>query len=220
MRHTRLFMLACCLMMAAAAMAQDRYYLSYSDYKNNVWHPLDTLIVEEHSQSRKLWWGGNDFKFTTGDSNLDKTLKKEAFVISHGDSLYVNCRNLRFEKTRFGSGYTRAFVFKDNQLAFANTRIGKKAMRKRGLTAGMFGAIGAAISESNVMKHPVGYVITDDAESLDKGRVAIHMLNDEYMQTLLEGSELLEKYLSVKKTKERESAENTFDILRRMGWMK
>jgi hypothetical protein len=40
------------------------------------------------------------------------------------------------------------------------------------------------------------------------------------MQTLLEGSELLDEYLSVKKTKERESAENTFDILRRMGWMK
>lgn len=60
------------------------------------------------------------------------------------DTMYVNCRNLRFEGTRFGNGYTKAIRIGNRSILFANRLIGEEAQTNRQMNAFMFGAIGAA----------------------------------------------------------------------------
>ena len=47
----------------------------------------------------------------TGDSKTDKTLKKDACLIMHNDSLYINCRGLTCQGVVFGNWYAPAYVF-------------------------------------------------------------------------------------------------------------
>jgi light-regulated signal transduction histidine kinase (bacteriophytochrome) len=122
--------------------------------------------------------GGNDFTLKAGDKAIDKILKKKAFAVMQGDELYVNCRNLRFEKTSFGKGYTKAIRMGENDLLLVNKMIGRDAQLNAAMTGFFFGAIGAALVAGDLAKQQVCYVISNGANK--KGRITIQLIDDDH----------------------------------------
>ena len=110
--------------------AQNKYCKSYEDFKADQWTEIDTVYLDGHSKSHQLWMGGNDYKLTTGDKAQDEIIKKEAFAVICKDTIYVNCRNLRFENTGFGNGYTKGYRYDGDKLCIVNKIIGKAVANK------------------------------------------------------------------------------------------
>ena len=223
MGKIRLAVFVMLLMITHHVSAQEaKYCLSYSDFINDVWTPIEKIDIEEHSNAHKLWWGGNDCSFTTGDKVMDKKLKEEVFMLIYQDSLYINCRNLRLEKTAFGKGYVRAYRFCDNEIVFVNRPIGKEAESEAAAMRFAFGLAGglAAVASNNKKSNAVCYLITDDAETLKKGKIAIHMMDTRTLENRLIGSDYFDEYHKEEKKKKRESAEYTMNFIKRIGWIK
>lgn len=180
-------------------MAQGKYCLSYSDYMSNNWTPLEVLFVEGRSNSQQFWNGGAEFKPMTGMKEVDKILKKKALFAVCKDTLYVNCRSLRYEGCRFGNWYAPGFRLGDDRICFICTKIGVKetGVASAGM---MFGLIGAAIVTSNQLKHKSCYVISSDGGDVER-------IDRYFMEMLLEAKpSLLDAYNLLDK-KEKESAE-------------
>ena len=154
------------LLSAATSFAQSRYALSFSDYMDGKFTALENLTIESRSQSKRFWNGGADFKPKTGDKKTDKLLKKEVKYIIHQDTLYVNCRQLRYEGCRFGSWYAPGFRFGTNKICFIGTKIGKKQISEAVAGGMLFGAIGGAIVASKQLKNKVCYLIESDSKKV------------------------------------------------------
>ena len=154
------------LLFAATSFAQSRYALSFSDYMDGKFTALENLTIESRSQSKRFWNGGADFKPKTGDKKTDKLLKKEVKYIIHQDTLYVNCRQLRYEGCRFGSWYAPGFRFGTNKICFIGTKIGKKQISEAVAGGMLFGAIGGAIVASKQLKNKVCYLIESDSKKV------------------------------------------------------
>ena len=198
--------------------AQGRFCKSYDDFVAGNWTEVADLEPIHHSASHKLWVGGNDYKFETGDKAMDKVMKKEAFVIEYQDTLYVNLRTLRFEKTRFGNGYAQGLPYDGNKIMFVTHRIGRAAANEQFMSGFMFGAIGAAITGSSQLKDRVCYLVDNNG---DGKKTNITLIDDEFMENLLElDRPLLKTYRSEKKQKDRESAAHVLPILKEKGLVK
>lgn len=206
------------LLAALNMSAQGRFCKSYDDFVAGNWTEVADLEPIHHSASHKLWVGGNDYKFETGDKAMDKVMKKEAFVIEYHDTLYVNLRTLRFEKTRFGNGYAQGLPYDGNKIMFVTHRIGRAAANEQFMSGFMFGAIGAAITGSSQLKDRVCYLVDNNG---DGKKTNITLIDDEYMENLLEFDRpLLKTYRSEKKQKDRESAAHILPILKEKGLVK
>lgn len=203
---------------ATTACCQCRYCESYENFTADQWTEIDTIYVKHHSKSRQFWIGGNDYGLSTGEKATDKYLKKNAFVVMQGDTLYVNCQNLRFEGTRFGNGFVRAIRIGNRSLLIVNRLIGKKAMN-RAQVGMMFGAIGTAISVNDNLKQQVCYVISKGAN--DKGVIDIRLIDDHLMELMLEGHDDLKlEYLSEQDDSKRQLATRVVPLLERAGIIK
>ena len=108
----QIFLLFLFLTAGLSGSAQSRYCLSFSDYAAGKWQPLSQLELQYRSGNKSLWNGGASYKPVTGDSKTDKTLKKDARLILHHDSLYINCRRLTCQGVGFGNcTASSAFMF-------------------------------------------------------------------------------------------------------------
>ena len=54
--------------------------------------------------------GGGDYKIYNGDKETDKLIKTKIYAIEVNDSLYVNCRKLKFKKRVIGGWFAPAIV--------------------------------------------------------------------------------------------------------------
>ena len=204
------------LLVVASANAQCHYFLTLDELVSNNWHPLDTIMTTQHSKNHQLWWGGNDYVLTTGDSRVDKVLKKNAFAAMQGDTLYVNCRNLRYEKTGFGNGYTRAMRIGEHSVLFVNKMIGRSARNSVALTSVMFGGIAGAISASGYNKQQVCYLISWGAD--DKGHINIRLLDDDLIEQMLkEHPDLWLEYRAEQDDSKRILAKRVVPLLEKAG---
>ena len=207
------------LLLAIAAIvadAQCRYCNTYEDFIEGRWEHVDTVFCGTHSKSRQLWWGGNDFTLTTGDKATDKILKKDAFAVMVADTIYVNCRNLRYENTRFGNGYTKAMRIGQRSLLFVNRMIGSEAQSDAMMAGFMFGAIGGAIVGSEQMKQQVCYVISYGANS--KGNISIRLIDDGLMDQMVAGhNDLHDEYYAEENDSKRLLATHVIPILEKAG---
>ena len=200
MLRKRLYFVVAALFVVMASSGQCRFCYSYEDFVEDRWEPLDTVFLVQHSKNHQVWWGGNDFTLSTGDSKTDKILKKEAFAVMQADTMYVNCRSLRFEKTRFGNGYAKAMRIGNRSILFVNKLIGKDAMASQQMSALMFGAIGGAD---------------------EKGHISIRLIDDALMEQMVEGhDELRDDYYSETDEKERRMATHIVPILEKAGLFK
>ena len=211
------------MLLAIAAItvadAQCQYCNTYEDFVAGRWQKLDTVYCESHSKSEKILLGINDFSLTTGDKALDKSLKKEAFIVKQVDTLYVNCRNLRFEKTSFGNGYIKARRLGKNDLFFVNKIIGMDASTTAAISGLMFGTIGSAVTANQQMKQQVCYVISNGAN--EKGRIDIRMIDDELMDQMIgKHKNLHDEYYAEENTSKRRLATHIVPILEKAGLFK
>lgn len=199
-----------------SADAQSRYCNTYEDFLEGKWQQLDSIYCKSHSKSRQVWWGGSDYTLTTGDKELDKTLKKMAFAVMIADTIYLNCRNLRYEKTSFGSGYSKARRIGDNSLLLVHRVIGKSALKDEVLSSLVFGVVGEAITVNKQVKNQVCYIISSGAN--EKGRIDIRMINDSLMDQMLQGREDLQKeYYAEENKSKRLLAVHVIPILEKVG---
>ena len=199
-----------------SAKGQCGYYNSYEDFLNGKWERLDTVYIDHHSKSRQFWWGGNDFSISTGNKDVDKKLKKDIFAVIQADTLYLNCRELRFEKTRFGNGYVQARRIGERSIFFVNRMIGKDAASDIQGAGYMFGILGSAVSISRNLKQQVCYVISNGAD--EKGHIIIRVIDDQLMRQMLTGQyDLLDEYYSVENKYDRKLAVHIVPILEKSG---
>ena len=70
----------CCLaVMAQAGVA--KYCMSYSDFVNGNWKPVEELTQGRTKRACQLKSLDNHYYFRTGDKAADKVLKKQAFAV-------------------------------------------------------------------------------------------------------------------------------------------
>ena len=171
------------------ALAQYKVCYSQEDYVEGKWETVDTLYAVHHGKGHQLWWGGNDFTMKSGDKNLDKAIKKDVFAVMMYDSLYVNCRPLRYEKTRFGNGYTKGMPIGEHSILIVNRMIGKNAVNHAISMGFFFGIAGGMIAANENMKQQVCYVISFGAN--EKGQVDIRLVDDQMIEMMLKGQDQL-----------------------------
>lgn len=201
------------------ALAQYKVCYSQEDYVEGKWETVDTLYAVHHGKGHQLWWGGNDFTMKSGDKNLDKAIKKDVFAVMMYDSLYVNCRPLRYEKTRFGNGYTKGMPIGEHSILIVNRMIGKNAVNHAISMGFFFGIAGGMIAANENMKQQVCYVISFGAN--EKGQVDIRLVDDQMIEMMLKGQDqLLRDYYAEEDADLRMLATHVVPILRRSGLMK
>lgn len=160
----QIFLLFLFLTAGLSGSAQSRYCLSFSDYAAGKWQPLSQLELQYRSGNKSLWNGGASYKPVTGDSKTDKTLKKDARLILHHDSLYINCRRLTCQGVGFGNWYAPAYVFDRDYLLF--TAMSLKAKRVTASSAFMFGIVGGAVAAAKHKDDYMCYIFYPNAETV------------------------------------------------------
>lgn len=220
------------LMATVTVCGKCQYCKSYEDFLADKWVDLDTVYSSAHSKAHQIMWGVSNYKLHTGDEYTDRLLNT-AFVVMQADTLYVNSRNLRFEKTKLGKGYCKAARIGEHNLLFTGKLAGKDtqgdAVSGTGaaVTAGiLFGVAGAAIaggisgavSANKLLKNKVCYLITSGAN--EKGRFDVKRFEDPMMDKLLLSRNLIElhnAYYAEKDKKKRRLASNIIPILQKAG---
>lgn len=188
---------------------QSKYCKSYTDYMNDNWTSIDSLTITLRNNGQKVWSGGADFKPETGNKETDKMLKKESRFIIHNDTLYVNCKGLKYQGCAFGNWYAPGFRYEKDKICFICTKIGKKESMKMGMFGALGGAVGGAISASEQMKKRTCYIIHSDEKKVIR-------MTEKYMEELLAPHpEMLEEYNQMKK-KEKEAADVIIGYLHRL----
>lgn len=129
--------------------------------------------------------GGNDYKLDTDDKTIQgKTLRKELWAYSDGDTLYINCLQYKLQPwyaAVISSG--RYLVFKGG--IPADNKMYKSEMQ---VTAVAFGAIGGAIAGAKLAMMRFLY-------ALDLETNTVKMIVPETLKELLaDHPELLEHY--------------------------
>lgn len=191
---------------------QSKYCKSYSDYMNDHWITIDTLSFTSRSDGDKMWNGGGDFKPQAGDEKTDKFLKKKARFIIHNDTLYVNCKGLKYQGCVFGNWFTSGFRYGEDKICFVGIKL-SKARAMRAAFIGLAGeAIVAAAGANNVFeqyKHKTCYFIDSDKK-------AVKRMTTKYMENLLsEYPNMLEEFNNMEK-KEKGRADVILTYLQRL----
>jgi len=211
----KLFSLLCALM-ALSASAQCRYCLSYEDFLENRWWPLDTVIVNTRSMQSKFWWGGNDYTLKGADKSINKILKKGAFAVLTDHRLFVNCNKLKCNGAKFGKGYVQAMMLGEKGLVFANRKTGSAENGEVFAAGFFFGAAGAAIATSNQLKNQVCYLITKATDS--KKDIDVKVLDDKMVSKfLLKYPDLLDDYYFETNPSKRMEAGHIMPLLKKAG---
>ena len=205
----RTTMIFCLLLLSLCSKAQGSYYcLSFADYLIDNWQPLDTLQMERRTDGDKFWNGGASIKPTTGNKQMDKVLKKEARLIRHRDSLYINCSELTCRGQRFGAWYAPAFVYERDYFLFIANNY--KSMRRVNAMSFSFGLIGAAVTSATTKNDYLCYVFNPSTETVEP-------VDTKMMARLLKDRPDLLEQLSKIASKQRYSPEVILPILKELG---
>lgn len=176
---------------------------------NDNWTPIESLTISSRSQGQKIWSGGADFKPETGNKDLDNLLKKQARFIIHDDTLYVNCKGLKYQGCVLGSWYAPGFRYEKDKICFICTKTGKKEAMRASMSGVIGGAIGGAINAAGQVKKRTCYLVNSDEKKVIR-------ITDGYMEELLkEHSELLENFSKLEK-EEKESAKVIIEYLNQL----
>ena len=223
MKLFRTFAFAVMVFMTITAKGQCKFCRSYEDFINDKWEKIDTIYCKKRSKSQQFWWGCNDFTLTTGNKALDKSLKKEAFIVMQSDTAYLNCRNLRHDNVLLGNEFTRVRRFYNNGLIFANQFVDKKSQQNI-RTAISVGGINVGLSVAYANKDKlVCYIISSGAD--EKGYINTRMIDDQMIEELMEKDIIKEgslyiEYLSEGKKAKRMNPSHVIPILEKAGLIK
>ena len=218
--------------MSALAQVNAKYCMTYDDFMDNRWVPIDSLVEGHTQQMPQLKASDDQFKIVTGDKDADGVLKKGALVVEYAGHLYVNCRNLRCNDIPLDvSNYAQAYRYEKNKLLVV-----ARYINGGGLLASLAGdvvatvapidvAIPAAVASSAIWlsmdKLNNHYCYLLDSEANIKGKTAVTRLTDEEMEKILaKDPALLKRYQAVEKKRNRQSASNILPVLMEKGLIK
>ena len=102
------------------------YYTSMENFKTGKSEILTDVEMKDHSDHHSALYGGNDFKFKSGNDDADDILKKTALIVIMDDSLYVNCRKVRTSEAKFPRGYAHGYRYDSDKICFINEKIDDK----------------------------------------------------------------------------------------------
>ena len=215
-----------CLLTTVSVFGQCRYCKSYKDFLEDKWESLDTVYCKEQSKGHAFMWGYSNIILKTGDKNLDNRINYSVFAVMQGKTLYVNNYNLRFEKSRFGKGFSKAARIGEKNLLIVNKLAGKeaqenmsKAVDGAGVMFGLVGAgIAAGVTANKQLKNKICYVLSPDAD--EQGRYDIKLFDDRMMDKLLLSRELIDlhnAYYEEKDKSRRRLAARVLPILMEAG---
>ena len=154
-------------------------YMSFDDIVTKTPSQKYELLVEKRTNGDIKIVGGNDYKIESEDKSLKKTIKKEMWAYSDGDTLYINCFHYKvqpwYAKVLSDGDY---LVFKGGLSQLSDEQKEQMAM------ASYFGAIGGAFAGAKMAMMRFLYVI-------DKKNNEISTLTPELLEKLLADDERL-----------------------------
>lgn len=228
-----LLLLALFLLTSVTICGQCRYCRTYEDFLDDKWEPLDTVYCSIHSKGHQIMWGVCNYKLKTGDEYTDKLLNT-AFAVMQADTLYVNCCNMRFEKSSLGKGYCKAARIEEHNLLFAGKPAGKDVKNEQSAGVGaaalagalfggvvggaIVGGIVGAVNANKNLKNQVCYLVTSGAD--EKGIFNVKRFEDQMMDRLLLSRDLIDlhnAYYAEKDKSKRRMASRIIPILEEAG---
>lgn len=198
---TYLFVL---LFWAVSASAQDKMYANLADLLSDGGDVVTTLNKTKRSKSQIYLSPGADYEiYSEGNKELTKYLKKRTYAVRLDDTLYVNCKHLKYKKYRFGNWYAQGQLV-NGKVYFQAQPLGQIAastlLPKEGSKLG--GYVGDAINASN-LDAKVYYAInaaTGEAEFVGKEMMTQLLasrpaLLEQFSQEESEKADIIGKYL-------------------------
>lgn len=180
-----------CTLLSCRAYSQDMVYSSLQELLSDRGDTVTTLAKEKRTVSQIYLSGGADYQiYSTDNAGFTKYLKKRSFAVRCQDTLYINCKQVRYKKYRFGNWFAKAARVKGHVFFVAqplgqnasNSVVSKDVPRLQG-------SVGDAISASGLVYDRVVYEIFPDGNVDFVGR-------DRMRQILASDAKLLEDFLA------------------------
>ena len=153
--------------LALALKAQNKIYDSYDNLLADKGDIVTTLHKVRRTVNQLYLSGGADYEiYSIDNKQLTKYLKKRCYAVRLNDTLYVNCRNIRYKKYRFGSWYAIGEMVK-GKLYFSAQPLGQIASSSfiPKETSKLGGAVGDAINASGLVTDRVVYEIDPETKN-------------------------------------------------------
>ena len=192
------------LFWAVGTSAQDKMYVNLADLLSDGGDVVTTLNKTKRSKSQIYLSPGADYEiYSENNKELTKYLKQRTYAVRLDDTLYINCKHLKYKKYRFGNWYAQGQLIKGKvyfqaqplgQIA-SSTLLPKEASKLRG-------SVGDAINASS-LDDKVYYAInaaTGEAEFVGKEMMTQLLasqptLLEEFSQEESERADIIGKYL-------------------------
>ena len=200
--------------------SQSKYCLTHSDFINNNWIQEDSLAITPVEGSGCYIASISNSKFTKKQNKgFNKILKKKALYIVYDSVLYVNRRNIVSKGSSLGYNYSYGFRFKDNEVCIISHKVSVGIIFKASALSSLAMQVVPPIASgiiyqsvySAVLDNNVCYVISSDSKK-------VKLVDAKYMTEIIKEHkpELLDKYNSIKKKKDKEAAATVLEYLKEM----
>mgnify|MGYP001289210576 FL=1 len=158
MKTNRLIVLFLVLLMTPVLYGQNILYSTYSDLLSNEGDTIKFLIIEKRSKGSRLSVGGVDYRISDPERVLNKYLRTQCLAVKSSNQLYLNCRNLRYNKMKFGRGYAPAFLI-NQYVYFTALPIGSVAgsSTSKKIDIKLGGELGDALASAGMVDERVFY---------------------------------------------------------------
>ncbi len=221
-----------CCALTTNAQVDAKYCMTYDDFLDNRWVPVDSLVGDSIKKVIQLRFSDNQYRLKTGDKEADAVLKKSVLLVEYAGHLYANCHNLRDKGAVLCQNtYAQAYRYGENKILVVAYWISGTAVAV-GLAADVaviasplkvaipaFAASEAVWLGMSQLNNFRCYLI--DSEASNKGKTAVTRLDDAFMENLLaDDQELLGRYKAETKKGRRISAANILPVLMEKGLIK
>ena len=78
-----------------SALAQVKVCMSYDDFVADQWKPYDQLTPDREPDTCRVKYDGMEFSIKTADKEVNNIIKKDVFIMSIDNQLFINSRTLR-----------------------------------------------------------------------------------------------------------------------------
>jgi hypothetical protein len=176
------------------AQTSKEVFLSIDGYNTSAGNTSSNIVIEQRTQSQIFMTGGNDYKIHSTDKALNKQLKKEYWGVRSGDSLFVNCFQMKL-----GLWYAYAERINDNLFFSAAITMDKEQQQKMAMTSYAIGPIGGGISSGKLALLRFYYVM-----DLNNGQTT-YLSKDKMIAILSSFPDLNERYKAEQEPEEIET---------------
>ncbi len=213
----------------AESQLDAKVYMTYSDFAAGHAVSLDSLTGGRTHQICQIREEDYQFRIKTGDKEADNILKHQALVVEFGGQLYVNCRYLRCEGVPLdATNFTQAYRYDGNKLCVVSHWINTGAALAElatGVTAvvsplpvAIPSAVTSGVIACNMDRLSSYRCYCLDSDANAKGKTEITRMDDAFMSRVLNDTpDLLSRYKSLDKKRQRQSAANILPFLKAKG---